>query len=240
MTRVEHRPWPIPKSPWIAEQVWTALLFAHYPVPADQLRAHIPNGLTLEQFSGSAWIGIVPFLLEARPRLAPPVPGLRRFLELNVRTYVTCKGKPGVWFFSLDAANPLAVWGARTFFNLPYYRAQMSASWRDRWMVYNSTRSAPHASFAARYRPTGAPFEAVPGTLEHWLTERYCLYTLKSGRLRRLDIHHWPWQLQLAEAMIETSLTSPLGIKLPVGSDVPVLHFAKRQEMVNWLLTSAE
>src|SRR5688500_15722341 len=122
-----HRPWPVPPSPWIMTQTWSKLLFAHWPVPPEQIRPLLPPSVTLDTFDGQAWVGVVPFdIPNIRPRFLPPIPTMAHFLELNVRTYVTRDGKPGVWFFSLDAASRLAVEGARLAFHLPYFNAQMS------------------------------------------------------------------------------------------------------------------
>jgi uncharacterized protein YqjF (DUF2071 family) len=126
LENTSHRPWPLPKLPWIMKQKWHDLLFAHWPVPAEQLRSFVPEALPLDTFEGTAWIAVVPFSMSGiRLRGLPPVPGTSRFPELNVRTYITLGGKPGVYFFSLDAANALAVWGARRFYNLAYYLAEL-------------------------------------------------------------------------------------------------------------------
>src|SRR5437660_117310 len=123
---VDHRPFPPPKRPWVGHMSWKNLLFAHWPVDPDVIRPFIPAGLTLETYDGSAWIGVVPFMMtETRARFSLNIPGFSTFPELNVRTYVTAEEQPGVWFFSLDAANRLAVWGARSFFHLPYFNAEM-------------------------------------------------------------------------------------------------------------------
>src|SRR6266508_3536850 len=122
-----HRPWPLPQRPWIMRMQWHDLLFMHWPVNRDALRRYIPPRLEIDTFDGSAWIGVVPFRMSGVvPRLLPPVPYLSAFPELNVRTYVSAEGKPGVWFFSLDAGNPIAVEAARDVFHLPYYNAQMT------------------------------------------------------------------------------------------------------------------
>src|SRR5687768_422375 len=193
-----HRPWPLPRSPWAMFMRWHELLFMHWAVPAEALRPFIPASLKLDTFDGRAYVGIVPFRMSGvRARLLPPVPGTSAFPELNVRTYVTIGGKPGVWFFSLDAANKLAVRGARWLFHLAYFDATMRCTRGDAaegggdWVNYQSTRthrSAPAAEFTARYRPTGSVFAARPGTLDYFLTERYCLYSAdRAGRVHRGD-----------------------------------------------------
>ena len=171
-----HRPYPLPDGPWIIRQTWVELLFAHWRVPAAQLRPRVPLELALDEFDGSAWIGIAPFrVVGLHPRLLPPIPLASHFPELNVRTYVSREGRPGVFFFSLDAGSTLAVEAARSLFRLPYYRATMQHM-RDReWIRFRSHRSLREGvAFAARYRAMGPVFEAQPGTLDHFLIEFCC------------------------------------------------------------------
>jgi uncharacterized protein YqjF (DUF2071 family) len=241
-----HRPWPVPPGPWAHAQTWRRLLFAHWPLPPAALRPLVPATLPLDTFDGRAWLGIVPFSLTGlRVRGLPPLPGLSAFPELNVRTYVTLDGKPGVYFFSLDAGNPLAVAGARLL-RLPYCFAAMAVRpARDPagagWVHYASRRlipgppGSPDAVLRARYRPVGPATPAAPDTLDAWLTERYCLYTVdRRGRAARLEIHHPPWPLQPAEAdLAVNTLTAPLGLALP--DRAPLLHYAQRQDVIGWL-----
>jgi uncharacterized protein len=235
-----HRPWPVPRTPWVLRMRWHDLLFMHWPVKSDVLRPYIPSALTIDTFEGSAWIGIVPFRMsDVAPRLVPPIPLFSAFPELNVRTYVTAGGKPGVWFFSLDAANPVAVEGARDVFHLPYYNARMACEPVGENIHYASDRThrnAPPAVFHGHYRPTGPVYQSTPGTLESWLTDRYCLYSAnRKGVTWRGDIHHMPWPLQPAEADIrQNTMTAQLRLTLP---DIqPLLHFARRLDVVGWLL----
>src|SRR5947209_10714189 len=169
-----HRPWPLPARPWIMAQSWHDLLFAHWPIEPAVLRPRIPAKLEIDTFDGKAWLGIVPFSMTGvRLRATPPIPWLSAFPELNVRTYVTVEDKPGVWFFSLDAANPLAVIAARLSFHLPYFNAHMACRIENGWIHYRSDRThrnAPAASFLGRYLPTGPTYNPRPGTLEHFLT----------------------------------------------------------------------
>jgi uncharacterized protein len=233
----QHRPWPLPSGPWIMAQSWRDLLFAHWPADSAMLRPHIPVGLEIDTFDGHAWLGIVPFSMRGvRLRGTPPLPGLSAFLELNVRTYVTAQGKPGVWFFSLDAASALAVGAARTSFHLPYYRARMQRREADGWIQYESQRThrgAPGAVLEARYRAAGDCFEPARGSLTHFFTERYCMYSTASGRIYRGEIHHPPWLLQAAEAQLKrNSMAEAAGLTLP--AEPPLLHFSRRQDMVAW------
>jgi len=235
----DHRPWPLPPGPWLMAQTWYDLLFAHWPVPPESLRPAIPDALTIDTFDGRAWVGVVPFGMKGiHPRRLPlDVPWLSAFLELNVRTYVTLGGRPGVFFYSLDAANPLAVAAARRWYHLPYFYARMRLRRDGDALDYSSRRvhpNAPPAAFRGRYRPTGEVFRSAPGSLEHWLTERYCLYAVdRRGRVYRGEIHHAPWPLQPAEAEFRrNTMARPHGIALPGGP--PVLQFARRLDVVVW------
>lgn len=221
-------------------QTWHDLLFAHWPVEMRLLRARIPGPVEIDLFDGRPWISVVPFrMTNVTARGVPAMPWLSRFAELNVRTYVTVRGKPGVWFFSLDAANSLAVAVARAFFHLPYFTASMTVDRRGESIRYASRRTmpgAPPAELVTAYAPSGPAFTPAPGTIEYFLTERYCLYTVdRRGRLVRLDIHHSPWALQPADADIEiNTMAVAAGIQLP--AERPVLQFSRRQDMVGWLL----
>jgi uncharacterized protein YqjF (DUF2071 family) len=237
LLEAKHRPWPLPQGPWLQGQTWRELLFAHWPLPVTAVRDAVPAELTIDTFDGCAWLGITPFRVTGlRVHGAPPVPLVSNFLETNVRTYVTLGDRPGIWFFSLDASSMLAVRGARASFRLPYFRAVNSAA-RDRDRVAYRTRRAagPAATFAVDYGPTDAARHPQPGTLEHFLTERYCLYTTDHGRIWRAEIHHPPWSLQPAQADItENTMAAPHGIELP--SEPPLLHYAHRQDVVIWPL----
>jgi len=243
-TETRHRPWELPRRPWGLAMHWHDLLFIHWPVPYDALRALIPPSLTLDTFDGTAWIGVVPFRMTGvRPRVLPPLPWLSAFPELNVRTYVTTGGKPGVWFFSLDAANPVAVRLARWVAHLPYYDACMSSQRSADTVHYTSVRThrgAPAAAFRGEFQPIGPMYLAVPGTLEHWLTERYCLYAAdRSGQVWRGDIHHAPWPLQPAAADVEVNtMMHPIGLTVP--DTLPLLDFARHLAVVAWTLRRAD
>jgi uncharacterized protein len=235
---VGHRPWPPPARPWVMKQSWHDLLFVHWPIAINVLQPQVPPELELDAFDGIGWLAVVPFhMTNVAPRALPALPWVSAFAELNVRTYVTHQNKPGVYFFSLDAANSLAVATARAMFHLPYYRATMSVRPEGGWISYESRRTgdARGGHFKARYRPVGPVFHAVPGTLQHFLTERYCLYAVDHARrVRRLEIHHPPWPLQPAEAIIEMN-TMPDANGITTPTMPPLLHFAKRQDAVTWL-----
>jgi uncharacterized protein len=237
LEQLEHRPWPLPRRGWTMGQTWEDLLFAHWPVAPEALRPALPAGLALEVRDGSAWIGVTPFRVRGlRLRGTPPVPWLSRFPELNVRTYVTAGGRPGIWFFSLDAARRAAVFAARRAYRLPYFHARMRAARRRGWIEYASDRrdrSGAPATLRASYRPAGPVRRAVPGSLEHFLTERYCLYAVHPARgLLRAEIAHAPWPLQPAEAAIgRNTMAAPLGLAL---EGPPLLHYARRVDVAIW------
>lgn len=219
---------------------WHDLLFMHWPLPAAELAPHIPPGLTLDTYAGEAWIGIVPFTMRGvRPRAIPALPWISAFAELNVRTYVTAEGKPGVWFWSLDAANPLAVRAARIGAFLPYFDARMRAERVGDGVRYESVRThrgAPAAELRVTYRPTGPAARAQPGTLDEWLAERYCLYSrAPGGQLWRGEIHHQPWPLQPAKCEISAN-TMTAGFEIALPNRAPLLHFARQLNVVAWPL----
>ena len=245
---IDHRPWPLPSGPWSMTQSWHDLLFAHWPIPVAVMRALVPSALELDTFDGTAWVGVVPFRMSnVRPRLMPALPWLSAFPELNVRTYVKSRNpaqpKPGVYFFSLEAANPVAVALARGLFKLPYFNADMRLNDDGHTIRYQSRRihrGAPAAEFIGKYAPTSPVFRAQPGSLEQWLTERYSLYTVnKRGRAYIGEIHHQPWPLQWAEAEIQTN-TMATASQIPLPDIPPLLHFARRLDVVVWLVKSAE
>jgi uncharacterized protein len=237
--QVAHRPWPMPEAPWLMTQSWHDLLFAHWPVDGRALGERIPSGLELDLFEGQAWLAVVPFdMTNVAPRFVPAVPGISAFPELNVRTYVTVGGKPGVYFFSLDAESAIAVKLARAMLKLPYYTASIDVARQEGWVDYWSERladnDAPPAEFEGRYRPIGPVQHALPGSLEYFLTERYCLYNVdEEFKAYRLEIHHPPWELQVAEADITlNTMADAAGIRLP--SMAPLVHYSRRQDVVAW------
>lgn len=239
---VEHRPWPIPSTPWVMAQKWHDLLFAHYPIPIERMRELVPPELEIDTFDGKAWLGVVPFRMTGiRPRFCPSLPWLSNFLEFNIRTYVRARKegdeKPGVYFFSLDAANPVAVSLARATFHLPYFRAAMNLQEREGERIEYSTkrthRGAAPAEYAGSYGPTGKVFQAEKGSIDHWLTERYCLYTVHQRKVYRGEIHHSSWPLQPAFQEVEIStMAEASGFDLPDCE--PLLHFSRKIDVVVW------
>ncbi len=230
-----HRPWPVPDRPWVMGQTWDDLLFVHYDVPLEKLRPLVPDGLEVQEHSGTGWLGVTPFVVTGlRARGLLPLPFASSFRELNVRTYVTRDGKPGIWFFSLDASSQLAVEAARRLYRLPYFNADISMRRRGKEVVYDCSRDGGKA-FSATYRPDGGVFNAEAGSLEHFLTERYCLYAEHEGQLCRADIHHRPWPLQPAAARIDLNTMPP--VKVSEGD--PLVHYSVRQDVVIWPLHTA-
>jgi uncharacterized protein len=231
----------MPTAPWIMVQKWHDLLFAHWTVPLEKLRPLVPRELELDLRDGKAYLAVAPFWMSGiRGRAMPPVPGLHTFPELNVRTYVKYQGIPGVYFFSLDAASRIAVKGARAFYGLPYFFAHMSIQKISTQNVgerfyYSSTRMNDRkpAELRAQYWPVEEPRVREANSLEAFLTERYCLYTVREGKVFRAYIHHLPWNLQDTQAEFEVNTMSrAAGLDLP--SEPPLLHFSKLLEVLIW------
>jgi uncharacterized protein YqjF (DUF2071 family) len=238
----EHRPWPLPDAPWFMGQTWVDLLFAHWRVPEEALREVVPPELPIDTYEGDAWLGVTPFCVRGlRVRGTPPAPVFSTFPELNVRTYVSVEGKPGIYFLSLDADSCAAVHTARRSFRLPYFRSQITVTQDEEGIGYDLMRTSddgPPAYFSGRYGAEGEQLPIRDGSLERWLTERYCLYTLDDDRrIQRGNIHHPPWPLHKGWAEIETNtMAMPFGIEL---DGEPLLHFSPRQDVVVWPLLSA-
>jgi hypothetical protein len=187
---------------------WRRVLFANWPVAPDVVRPHVPDAMALDTYDGEAWLSVVPFTnVDVRPAWIPsgwgvPLP------ELNLRTYVVCDDRPGVYFFSLDAQGALGVLGARVFHRLPYYYARIDLATRDDRIRFRSRRLHPGARpvhFDATYGPAGGEgFRADAGSLPAFLTDRYRYYTeAQSGAVRYAEISHDPWPLFEAEVRFE-------------------------------------
>jgi uncharacterized protein len=231
-----ERQWPEPSAPHAMVQRWENLLFAHWRVDPAALATRIPRGLHLDVRDSGAWVAVTPFVLSGlRLRGLPQLPGASTFPELNVRTYVTAERKPGVWFFSLDAGSPLAAFFGRKLYHLPYFAARMSVVEKAGRFSYRCDRGRPgvDAEFLGDYAPIGEAFRSLPGSMEEWLTARYCLYSEQSGTLFRAEIAHEPWSLQRAEAeIVRNTMAHPSGIELP--PDRPLLHFARSIDVRIW------
>jgi len=211
-------------------QKWRSLLFLHWSLPVEAVQRLLPPGLSVDTFEGRAFVGVIPFTMRGvRPRFAPAVAPVSNFHELNVRTYVHHEGRdPGIWFFSLEAANSLAVRLARRFWHLPYQRARMSMETQGNEVRYASERLWPGplpARFRARWRTGEELGTAQPGTFEHFLVERYILYADLGPRGLRLGrVHHHPYLLRKAELLeLDQDLLAPAGLP-PVEGAPHVLH----------------
>jgi len=224
-------------------QHWGKLLFMHWPIEADLLRPLIPPQLSIDTFDGAAWIGVVPFTMWAiRASFLPTIPGTNAFHELNVRTYVHFDGVPGVWFFSLDAANRLAVWSARRFYHLCYFNARMRLDQTGNTINYSSIREdkrAAPARFEASWSIGESLSESQPDSLEFFLTERYCLYVSHRDQLHRSRIFHNPWPLRRATiSNYQSTMIESLGVAEPRGQ--PLLHYAESVAVDIWPLRRVE
>jgi uncharacterized protein len=233
LDETDHRAWPPPTRPWVLAETCNDQLFAHWRVSAAALRGHLPDALEVEEHDGSAWLGVTPFAVDGlRIRGLLPIPRASTFLELNARTYVRHGDRPGIWFLSLDASSRLAVEAARRLYRLPFFRAAITLQREAGRVVYDCAREDGRA-FSVSYRPVGAAFEPEQGSLDHFLTERYCLYAVDSDRVLRADIHHRPWSLRPAEAAIELNTMPPDWLRL---DGEPVLRYSARQDVLLWPL----
>jgi uncharacterized protein YqjF (DUF2071 family) len=250
---VEHRPWPPPDGQWLLSQSWNDLLFAHFAVDPQTLRRLVPDAFTLDLYDGAAWLTVSPFCTShMRPSGVPPVPGISHFPQVRLRTYVTMidkagQVKPGVFYFSVDAANLSAVWFARMFFRMQCWHSAIRVSGAtiharkptERTIHFRSSRlhgptaiGGP-AKFEVIYAPEGEPERARRGSLDEFLTERYCVYSMNREKFYRSEIHHQPWPLQQASVEIrENSIADPLGLALPAKPDV--CHFSRSLKMLAW------
>ncbi|RDU37661.1 DUF2071 domain-containing protein [Neobacillus piezotolerans] len=248
-----HRPYPLPDAPWLMTQTWENLLFMHWPVDAALVRELVPVELELDTWDGEAWISISPFQVKhQRFRILPEIPMLNEYLELNVRTYVKRNGKQGVWFFSLDANLAPAVFAANGLLALPYKNAEMSFDKEDhpgealkmyegkdgaganfnkkkgfRFMNSRITGEDWFGRFDCSYRPVSEPGLCQSGTLEHWLIERYCLFTTRDGKVLRGDIHHLPWDVSAAEASVSVNTMCPV----PLPRE-PLLQYCESKKVL--------
>jgi uncharacterized protein YqjF (DUF2071 family) len=214
-------------------QIWRDLLFAHWRVRAAAVRPLVNRRLELDTFDGEAWISVTPFHMSVRPRGMPILPGMSALPELNCRTYVRTEGKPGVFFFSLDTASRAAVVGARAGYHLPYFHARMRVTKCDGTISYSSHRG--QSGWQAEYGPNAPVAPASPETLEHWLTERYCLYTAWRDGVYRGEIHHAPWPLQRAWAKIEEN-SVPQAAGLEASGPPALLAFSRELKVLIWSL----
>lgn len=237
-----HSSHSIPVGRWIMTQTWHNLLFAHWPVESGALYPLIPAELELDTFEGQAWFGIIPFRLShVRLNSMPRMPLVSYFSEINVRTYVLHDGIPGVFFLSMDTDNRFTTALARPWFHLPYYnahvrmaRVRMRTSASICFSSQRTSRCASPAAFCGCYSPTSAVYRSEPGSLESWLTERYCYFSPGSrGRLYRCDIHHDSWPLQKA-SLHTLSNTMALSHNISLPEREPLLHYCHKLKAYIW------
>lgn len=238
LASTSHRPWPLPRGSWIMSQTWHDLAFLHWPVTSSVLRPYLPGSLEIDTFEGQAWIAVVPFWMSGiRLRAMPPFPFVSRFIELNVRTYVRHRGRPGVLFLTLDAPIAMMNCIARQWFHLPYRQARMMVRKVSRRVYFESTRierAVPRARFIGDYEPIEAPKASRPGSLEHWLTERYGLFApTQRGDLITAEIHHRPWPLQRAHATIHAN-SMATALRIPLPESPPIAHYAEKIRALVW------
>lgn len=237
LKQTEHRNYPLPTGKWTSMQDWKHLLFLHFPVYSPFIEPLLPEQLELDTFNDEAWISIIPFKVDKmRIRKLPPLPFLYPFSEVNVRTYVKKDGIPGVYFFSMDAANLLAVTGAKIS-GLPYFHAKAKLRKKAKNFYFRSVRKSEEKEiFKTAYKPAGRIFFTEEETIDHWLLERYALWTLKDDVLMRGDIHHKQWKFQYAEVKVEEqTLTSAYLPNNAFISD-PISHYVKSKRVLIWPL----
>jgi len=191
-------------------QRWEDLLFLHWDWDPAEVQRTLPAGLHVDVWDGRAYIGFVPFFMRGvRPVGLPAIPWVSNFLELNIRTYVRDeRGRAGVWFYSLDCDQPIAVRVARTLFHLPYFDARMRARRRGSSVDYECQRVGHSVSSTFHYEPTGPAAPASTGTLEGFLVERYRLFSAKGNTLLTGCVAHRPYAI--APASHSGSLTAPM------------------------------
>lgn len=232
--KARHRPGGQP----VMHQEWGKLLFMHWRVDESVLRPHIPDSLEIDTYGGSAWMAIAPFTMwdiRAFPPFVPAVPGLDSLHELNVRTYVHHDGEPGVWFFSLDTNSRAAVLGARTFFHLPYYHADIEIEGKKKIKYRLDRRDDPPAAFKAEWRVGEQLPQSQPGSREFFFTERYMLYAEHRDELYRARIYHEPWELYEAELIdFSSTMFEASGLRQPETD--PIVHYAEEISVDVWLL----
>jgi len=228
----QHRTSPMPDGEWVMTQKWNHLLYMHYPVSIHTIESYIPDGLELDTFNGEAWISIIPFQIkDMRLRNMPQLPYFHSFSELNVRTYVKRNGVPGIFFFSLDASKRFAVIAARMG-TLPYFYANITMKQQDESIHYTCRRkNNSNKVFEGEYRPIGEAFYPDVDSLDHWLLERYYLYSYQNECLYFGGIHHKPLEVYHAEAAISKQHMSPF-----IVGGKPLVHYVTSKRVLFWLI----
>lgn len=235
----EQRPFPLPDRPWLMAQAWHHLLFCHWEADKDEIEKLLPEELKVDLYQDKAYIGIVPFKAKnTRMRHLPRPPYIHTFLEMNIRTYVTYKGVPGIYFLTMEADKWLAVTGPRVASFLPYRKARMHMSEKRNWIHFQSETIGPDKeqnSLDVLYRPAGKPFSPYPDSLAYWLFERYCYFTVHKNTVYRGDIHHSRWSVHEAEVMInKLPVLPPL---TDIYKSKPLFHYSLKKQTYSWSVT---
>lgn len=234
--REDHLPFPMPNRKHTLSQSWEHLSFMHLEVKPELLLPHLPDDLELDLFEGKAYVGTIPFeMTHVRPRWFFSVPGVSNFPEFNIRTYVTRDGKPGVFFLTLDAQSRITCFHAPRSYGLPYRYAKCSISTTQDTYSWSSKRRADGVSLIGSCKGLGDATSAKLGTLEYFLFERYCLYTVHKGILHRAYTQHNPWVYRIAKATLEeNSLTESydLGIQNPLHPEH--VHLSSGVDVRTW------
>jgi uncharacterized protein len=227
LSQTQHRPFPVQAKPWKYYQEWHDVIFAHWKLPVPVLQPLIPVGLELDLYEGDAWVSLVAFsIVGLRPRYFPSLSLLSDFHEINLRTYVTRNGKPGIYFFSLEAEKLGSSLMSKLISGLPYMKSSISRKAN----LYESENEKMGFRLSISYRPQGKVREKSP--LERWLLERYCLFHHLSGRMYGIDIHHmeWPMQdLEIEKQDIQYRLAGNTGLGEP-----DLFHYAEGVQVLTW------
>ena len=226
-----HRTWALPAGKWAYYQEWNHVLFLHWKVSARELQTLLPAHLTLDLYEGTAWVSLVPFTMEKmRPNGMPAFTPISNFHEINVRTYVTAEGKPGVYFLNIEAQKYLSAYIARKTSGLPYEKSVIKRAINHSQHTYTSTNQVKAFQLNAAFE-TGSPITHKP-PLNTWLTERYCLYLGDNGQLYRYQIHHHPWELQ--EVQIKNLTTAYAIGNISLHTPPDLAHYSKGVQVIAW------
>lgn len=227
---IDHRPWELPAAQWTYYQEWSRALFLHWKVPAELLRELVPPHLDLDTYNGDTWVSLVAFTMEQiRPKGLPAIGFISNFDEINLRTYVTSENKAGVYFLSIEAGKPLSAYTARVLSGLPYEPASIR---RRTEAVQRYTSSNTKRGFHLDASFSIANKEVHKSALDRFLTEKYCLYMEKSGRLFRYDIHHEPWDLYQVE-QIDLHVTYRVG-QVALSGNPDLAHYSDGVKVIAW------
>jgi uncharacterized protein YqjF (DUF2071 family) len=231
-TELDHRPFSLPSSQWIMTQVWNDVLFMHWPVARDCIQSLLPRCLELDCYENTPWISFVLYnITNSRLRGFPPIPPFSSLPGLNIRTYVTYKGIPGIYFFSLDAPQLSAVLGAKWTTGLPYRFAKMNYKKEIDTIEFSSSflGSRGEENFHVVYNPSSYMYEADPDNLDYWLLERYRMYSIRKEKLYHMDIHHDQWKV--SDVKVD-HLENSMAPYLPQETFLtqPNIHYSRRRQ----------